>query len=618
MTISIKGNDQEEEAEADEADEAKEKDVENRNQNQNQNVTSTDNLITKSIGPTTTQPDPQQQQQRLSIEAEPNLNRTRHRKTSTHLSRPHSEPSSSNHQSMSYHQNDYHQLRKHTPLQAPTSLGLGLGLGLFPRKPTCGSPLDALANPDPYQATPITAPILSLATHPDISRPLPAVLSAGHCTPGPHYSRSPSVASLENIISHASPSKASISNQSTPKAENENTSVPNLTAWWTSVASLFAIDGLNDKESGHESTEITATDRTSNTSSSSISVTSQTQTAESDITDTTSPSTRRQASTSSTISTAKRLSNWWSQTTSFQITEEPIETDETRLETEGLVNQAIEENHRSGAFRKPKHPLVLCHGLFGFDLIGPQALPPLRISYWRGVKEALEKEGVEVLVARVPASASIEERARILAQFIEEKLPGREVNLIGHSMGGLDSRFLITHLKPTSFKVASLTTIATPHRGSAFADYLVLDVLGTNHLPKLMNLTQKIGIPGGGKAFEELTMKKMERFNTETPNDPNVLYFSYGASFEPGLTNVFRIPWGVIYEREGPNDGMVSVSSATWGEYKGTLENVNHLDLVGWTGMIRYAYAEWTGKKIEFQPVSFFLSVAESLADKGL
>ncbi|KAH9822529.1 Alpha/Beta hydrolase protein [Melampsora americana] len=598
MTNSMEGHNLEEVVE--EADETDEKDVENHNSN------STTQLDSRS----------QQQQQRLFIGAETDFDRTRHQSTSSlqNSSQSHSKPSSSSsskHQSMSYHQTDFNQLRKQTTLQAPASLGLGLGLGLFPRKP-----IDTLVNPDPYQATPITAPILSLATHPDISRPLPAVLSAGHCTPGPHYSRSPSVASLENIISHASPSKPSTSTQSTPKPENENVSAPNLTAWWSSVASLFAVEGFNDKESSNESNEINSTNLTSIKSSSSTSIRSQSQSSESDSSDTTNPSNRRQASTSSSISTARRLSNWW--TNSTQSTDESIETEDLTTQMEGLVNQGIEENHQSGRFRKPKFPLVLCHGLFGFDLIGPEALPPLRISYWRGVKEALEKEGVEVLVARVPASASIEERARILAQFIEEKLPGREVNLIGHSMGGLDSRFLITHLKPTSFKVASLTTIATPHRGSAFADYVVLDILGTNHLPKLMNLTQKIGIPGGGKAFEELTMKKMEKFNTETPDDPNVLYFSYGACFEPGLTNLFRIPWGVIYEREGPNDGMVSISSATWGEYKGTLENVNHLDLVGWTGMIRYAYAEWTGKKIEFQPVSFFLEVAESLADKGL
>lgn len=34
----------------------------------------------------------------------------------------------------------------------------------------------------------------------------------------------------------------------------------------------------------------------------------------------------------------------------------------------------------------------------------------------------------------------------------------------------------------------------------------------------------------------------------------------------------------------GPNDGLVSVESAKWGTYERTLENVNHLDLIGWIG----------------------------------
>lgn len=86
----------------------------------------------------------------------------------------------------------------------------------------------------------------------------------------------------------------------------------------------------------------------------------------------------------------------------------------------------------------------------------------LQVDYWRGIRRALEEAGVEVLITRVPASASIEERARTLCQVISEKMPGREINLIGHSMGGLDARLLVSHLKPKDFKVRSITTVATP------------------------------------------------------------------------------------------------------------------------------------------------------------
>lgn len=54
---------------------------------------------------------------------------------------------------------------------------------------------------------------------------------------------------------------------------------------------------------------------------------------------------------------------------------------------------------------------------------------------------------------------------------------------------------------------------------------------------------------------------KMEIFNEETPNDPNVKYFSYGAEFNPGWSNVFRMSWGIINEREG----KLSLLSNTFG-----------------------------------------------------
>ncbi|BGP07373.1 lipase 2 [Rhodotorula toruloides] len=302
----------------------------------------------------------------------------------------------------------------------------------------------------------------------------------------------------------------------------------------------------------------------------------------------------------------------------------------TPAEVEGMVDKEDRETIRKeeaedaeifsmlkDKYRSPKLPLVFCHGLFGFDYIGPAGLKPLRFSYWVGVEEALAANGVEVLIGRVPASASIEERAKVLCEMIGERFPGREVNLIGHSMGGLDGRYVISRLKPINFKIRSLTTISTPHRGSSFADYLLEDVLGAERVPTLLNTMKALGVPGGGKAFDDLTTTKMARFNEETPDDPSVRYFSFSAEFTPSWSNPFRIPWGVVYEREGPNDGLVSVESARWGDHRATLHNVNHADLIGWKGVVRYAFAAWSGHEIRYAPVSFFLGVSEMLADEG-
>jgi triacylglycerol lipase len=72
----------------------------------------------------------------------------------------------------------------------------------------------------------------------------------------------------------------------------------------------------------------------------------------------------------------------------------------------------------------------------------------------------------------------------------------------------------------------------------------------------------------------------MAKFNDETPDDDSVKYYSYAASFVPSWSNSYFFSHKIILEREGPNDGVVSVASAKWGEFKGELENVNHLDLV--------------------------------------
>lgn len=87
-----------------------------------------------------------------------------------------------------------------------------------------------------------------------------------------------------------------------------------------------------------------------------------------------------------------------------------------------------------GNYRTPKNPIVLCHGLLGFKelRLAGQMLPG--ISYWRGITEVLIANGVEVITTSVPASGSIEVRAKALIDGIEQQLKGRSVNLIGHSM----------------------------------------------------------------------------------------------------------------------------------------------------------------------------------------
>lgn len=92
----------------------------------------------------------------------------------------------------------------------------------------------------------------------------------------------------------------------------------------------------------------------------------------------------------------------------------------------------------------PKSPIVLAHGLMGFDefrLVG-NLLPG--IKYWRGITDAYQQNQIECITTAVPTTGSIEERAMALHEQIKAKAAGKDVNIVAHSMGGLDSRYLIS------------------------------------------------------------------------------------------------------------------------------------------------------------------------------
>ena len=252
----------------------------------------------------------------------------------------------------------------------------------------------------------------------------------------------------------------------------------------------------------------------------------------------------------------------------------------------------------------------------GFDelRLGGRYLPG--VQYWRGIKQALQGNGIEVIIASVPATGSIEERAFKLSQDIASKADGKSVNIVAHSMGGLDARYMISRLQPDNVEVMSLTTIATPHRGSAFADYLFNEI-GPTSLPYLYRGLATIGVPTG--AFSQLTTKYMaEEFNPKTPDDSRVRYFSYGATKNPHFWSAFYQSHEIVENSEGPNDGLVSVASSQWGTYKGTLVDVSHLDLINWTNRMRWWIRKLTGQPRHFNAIAFYLDIADMLAKEGL
>jgi triacylglycerol lipase len=115
----------------------------------------------------------------------------------------------------------------------------------------------------------------------------------------------------------------------------------------------------------------------------------------------------------------------------------------------------------------PPYPIILVHGFSGWNDIGP-------FEYFFGIRDLLTDEGHDVTTPALPPYNSSEVRARVLARAIDEVLErtGKaKVHLIGHSQGGVDCRRVVSHHGlGYADRVASVTTISTPHFGTAVAD----------------------------------------------------------------------------------------------------------------------------------------------------
>jgi triacylglycerol lipase len=211
----------------------------------------------------------------------------------------------------------------------------------------------------------------------------------------------------------------------------------------------------------------------------------------------------------------------------------------------------------------PRHPLVFCHGMLAMSMLRMQM--PKDANYFINLRPFLSERGVHALFPRVEPTGGVAERAEQLRDQVV-RWTDEPVNLIAHSMGGLDARFLITHLGLAG-RVRSLTTIATPHRGSALADWLHDHF--RDRLPLLITL-EALGVNVGG--FRDCRPAACAAFNERTPDAPGVRYFSYcGEAAPPRLAPVLRRAWNILTPLEGANDGIVSVRSARHGEDLGTL-----------------------------------------------
>lgn len=239
-----------------------------------------------------------------------------------------------------------------------------------------------------------------------------------------------------------------------------------------------------------------------------------------------------------------------------------------------------------------KYPVVLSHGM------GAQAVIAGFINYWGTIPSALKNNGANVYITSVNSvDSTANKAAQWKAQVLQIlALSGKEkINLIGHSHGTLYSRYAISNLGMAS-KVASHTSIAGPHRGSVMADLIMgilpdwLEDLGGPVVDDIMGFI--MGDVNGDIVANgyDLTRPNMAVFNNNTPNVASIYYQSYAYKITNALGGGLMLAtWAIMKPYEGDNDGLVSVTSAKWGNFKGVIDGgfwsglggVNHLGAVG-------------------------------------
>ena len=259
-----------------------------------------------------------------------------------------------------------------------------------------------------------------------------------------------------------------------------------------------------------------------------------------------------------------------------------------------------------------RYPIVLVHGLAMKDTFFMKS--------WGRIDRLLRVQGYTVYKSNADGFGTVESNAAQLKAEIEDILRetnADKVNIIAHSKGGLDAKYMITDLGMAP-KVASLTTLCTPHRGAPIASFVMrLPKFAVKYAAFWVDLAYRIlgdKDPDSFTACEEL--RRVNSLETETVNlADGVMCQSFSAAMRPGEDKadfVMTVPmmFSRYLEKGAVTDGLVPRDSAMFGDYRGDCADgsVSHTEIVDF--MVRDSKRD----KI----YAFYSALCEELVRAGL
>jgi triacylglycerol lipase len=285
----------------------------------------------------------------------------------------------------------------------------------------------------------------------------------------------------------------------------------------------------------------------------------------------------------------------------------------------------------TSGYTQTRYPIVLVHGLFGFDNIGP-------IEMFYGIPGALRKDGASVHVAQVSAANSTEVRGEQLLTQVKQILAATgasKVNLMGASHGSPTARY-VASVRPDL--VASVTSIAGVNKGAPMADAILKVAppggLSNTVVAQAANAFSSVISLLSGQPFlpqnalaaaRSLSTEGSAKFNQTHPwgiptsacgegayKERGVAYYSWsGAQPVTNLLDPADMPLGVasLLFAGAKNDGLVSTCSSHLGRVIRDDYRMNHNDQSNQT----LGIVSW----FETNPVTVYRQHANRLKNAG-
>ncbi|GHU86842.1 hypothetical protein FACS189476_00970 [Spirochaetia bacterium] len=226
-----------------------------------------------------------------------------------------------------------------------------------------------------------------------------------------------------------------------------------------------------------------------------------------------------------------------------------------------------------------RYPVILVHGLDINEKSDADG--------WGRIPDVLRSAGIDLYFGDTRGVGTYETNAEILKNKIEEVLletNKEKVNIIGHSKGGLDARYLVWRYQMGD-RVASVTMISTPHHGWEFADLLYEKSIANPRFEKnaLKTFSRLYGAREEDiyEVIYQLTTKHMNAFNVLVKSDENVFYQTYYSTMKNAFDDpryFYTFPY--VKKISGKNDGIVSEKSAQWGNYFEIEGGISHTEII--------------------------------------